>query len=65
MIYTFERRHLYLFLISSSARSVVYDPSVANMYVAYEEGDDMTGADANWRPAACQEYLWLNMTEWW
>ena len=45
--------------------SVVYDPSIANMYVAFEEGNVLKGENANWRPAACQEYLWLNLTEWW
>jgi hypothetical protein len=45
--------------------SIVYDPSKENMYVAWEDGTVTAGTDADWRPAACNEYLWFNMSEFW
>ena len=45
--------------------SVVYDPEKEDVYFAYEEGTVLKGEKADWRPAACNEYLWLNLTEWW
>jgi len=45
--------------------SIVYDPSKENMYVAWEDGTVTAGTNADWRPAACNEYLWFNMSEFW
>ena len=45
--------------------SILYDPSKENMYVAWENGNVTKGLNANWRPAACNEYLWFNMSEFW
>jgi len=45
--------------------SVVYDPAEASLYAAWEDGVVTKGPGADWRPAACQEYLWFNMSAWW
>ena len=45
--------------------SILYDPTREDMYVAWEEGNVTKGDHADWRPAACNEYVWLNMSEWW
>jgi hypothetical protein len=39
--------------------SVVYDPSNAVLFAAWEDG---TGA--KWRPAACNAYLKLDLSKW-
>ena len=40
--------------------SIVYDPSKATLWAAWEDG---TGAKG-WRPAACNAYVELDLSSW-
>ena len=48
----------------SNVLSVATDPTNLVAYAAWEDGDGLGSEPGNWRPAACNAYIKLDMKRW-
>ena len=48
----------------SNVLSVAFDPSKLTAFAAWEDGAGFGTAAGNWRPAACNPYLQIDLASW-
>ena len=48
----------------SNVLSVAFDPTARTAYAAWEDGSGFGTAPGNWRPAACNAYVQLELSRW-